>query len=187
MTGLAEDRRERFEGLVRDVVAPIRRYALRRVERADAEDVVADSLLVLWRRLDDVPKGDPLPWCNGVVRRCLANAERSHRRQRSLTERLRFAPPHEQGGGQVINDPSLYRALGRLRPHDRELLRLWAWEDLTPRQLADVLGITPNAAEVRLHRARSRLAKELVAEVQSIKGKFLGLPGQIPTHDTEAT
>ena len=51
--------------------------------------------------------------------------------------------------------------MAALRDEDAELLRLWAWEQLTPAEIAEVLGITPNAASIRLHRAREKLREEL--------------------------
>ena len=58
-------------------------------------------------------------------------------------------------------DPALADALARLRPAEQELLRLWAWEDLAPADIALVLGTTTNAVNIRLHRARRRLAELL--------------------------
>jgi RNA polymerase sigma-70 factor (ECF subfamily) len=60
-----------------------------------------------------------------------------------------------------LPDPDLQRALAALRREDRELLRLWAWEDLTPGEIAAVLGVTANAVSIRLHRAKARLAARL--------------------------
>ena len=51
--------------------------------------------------------------------------------------------------------------MAALRPDEAELLRLWAWEQLTPGEIAAVLDITPNAASIRLHRAREKLRAEL--------------------------
>jgi RNA polymerase sigma-70 factor, ECF subfamily len=48
-----------------------------------------------------------------------------------------------------------------LRADDAELRRLWAWEQLTPAEIATVLGISANAASIRLHRARERLRGQL--------------------------
>ena len=69
-------RNERFESLFREHHAAVRGYALRRGPPDMAPDVVAETFLVAWRRLDDVP-ADPLPWLYGVARRGLANARRS--------------------------------------------------------------------------------------------------------------
>jgi len=52
-------------------------------------------------------------------------------------------------------------ALARLRPADQELIRLTAWEDLDPTSVAEVLGISTKVVNVRIHRARRRLGKEL--------------------------
>ncbi len=166
MRSVHEERRARFEKLVGSVGEPLRRYAARRTDPETAQDVVADALLVLWRRLDDVPAGAELPWCYAVARKCLANAERSARRQRGLVARVtRLDPP-----GPAVDehaetpDPALHRALAQLRPAEQELLRLWAWEDLSPTEISLVLGVTPNAVNIRLHRARGRLADLLAAD-----------------------
>ena len=56
--------------------------------------------------------------------------------------------------------PPILDALQRLEHNDREILRLAAWEDLTAGEIAVVLGCTPNAASLRLSRARRKLRAE---------------------------
>jgi RNA polymerase sigma-70 factor (ECF subfamily) len=65
-------------------------YVLRRVDRAeDAADVVAETFLVAWRRLDKVPAGDEARlWLYGVARRQLANQRRGQLRRLRLADRL---------------------------------------------------------------------------------------------------
>ena len=59
-------------------------------------------------------------------------------------------------------DPAgVLSALAGLRPDDREVLRLAAWEGLDPREMGLVLGCSPNAAAIRLHRARRRLQEAM--------------------------
>jgi RNA polymerase sigma-70 factor, ECF subfamily len=65
------DRRRRFEELVAGTYEPLQRYLRRRTDPATADDVLGDVLLVLWRRLDDVPVELPLAWAYGVARGCL--------------------------------------------------------------------------------------------------------------------
>lgn len=154
------DRRRRFEALFREVYEPLQRYALRRIDPATADDVVADALLVLWRRLDDVPADAALPWCYGVARRCLANRRRGTERQTHLVDRLMG----ERAATPVDTDPALDDALATLGADDREIVRLWAWEQLPPREIAVVLGISANAASIRVHRAKTRLAAALVGK-----------------------
>lgn len=164
------DRETRFRALVAEVGEPLRRYAVRRVGAESAQDVVSETLMVLWRRLDDVPQQEPLPWCYGVARNCLANVRRSRRRQERLVTRLSSwrdvrevrdtAPDFPDG------EEALVAALATLRAADQELLRLWAWEDLGPTEIAVVLGLTPNAVSIRLHRARRALRERLEQEAE---------------------
>jgi RNA polymerase sigma-70 factor, ECF subfamily len=163
-----DPRRVRFEGLVGEVLAPLQRYLRRRATNEVAQDALADTLLVLWRRLDDVPDGpgEALPWVYGVARRCLANHQRAGRRHLRLVGRLSsqlpvqpmVAPPADAA---FAGDAELDAALATLSAADRELLQLWAWERLEPKEIATVLGVTPNAVSIRLHRARAQLGQEL--------------------------
>ena len=107
----------------------MQRYALRRTDAATSDDVVADALLVLWRRLDEVPAGAELPWCYGVARRCLANRRRGAERQANVVDRLMG----ERTTSAPEADVELDAALAALDSDDRELVRLWAWEGLQPR------------------------------------------------------
>lgn len=177
---MSELRRERFETVIRLVGEPLRQYAARRTDADSAQDAVADAFLVIWRRLDDVPPGGELPWCYAVARNCLANAERSRRRQHGLLTRIaRMDPPHStEDCAPDPPDPALHRALRQLSADDRELLRLWAWEDLRPNEIAVILDTTANAVNIRLHRARKRLAQVLEAD----SGKPPPAPGhmQVP-------
>lgn len=157
----AAQRRARFESLAPPLIEPLRRFLARRTDAATADDVLADTLLVCWRRLDELP-AEPLPWAYGVARNCLANAERGARRQQRVAARIAVVdPPREVTPGPGEDDHPLAGALARLRPDDAELLRLWAWERLGPAEIATVLDITSNAAGIRLHRAREKLRDEL--------------------------
>jgi RNA polymerase sigma-70 factor, ECF subfamily len=158
----AEERRERFEALVPALVDPLRRFLARRTDPTTADDVLAETLLVCWRRLDELPE-EPLPWAYGVARNCLANATRGVRRQERLAARIAVVDPPAASTSdpEEGDDPDLAAAIGALREEDAELLRLWAWEQLTPAEIAAVLEVTPNAVSIRLHRAREKLREEL--------------------------
>ncbi|WP_244246861.1 RNA polymerase sigma factor [Nocardioides euryhalodurans] len=161
-------RRARFEALVRDVlVEPLRRFLRRRTDPETADDVLSDTLLACWRRFDELPD-PPLPWAYGVARLCLANAQRSARRQQRLAARVAAVDPPREADDAPADD-ALHEALGSLDPDDAELLRLWAWEQLTPSEIATVLGVTPNAASIRLHRARGRL-RDAIGKVEAGAG-----------------
>ena len=130
-------RAARFAKLADEVAEPVRRYAARRVPPHQVDDVVADVFLVLWRRLDDVPAGDPLPWAYGVARKCLANTRRSGRRHLELVDKVtRLDPPRSYEATESYDD--VHNALAQLSDLDRELVQLWAWEGLPPRDIAAV-------------------------------------------------
>jgi RNA polymerase sigma-70 factor (ECF subfamily) len=155
------DRERRFEDLVATVRPGVERYLRRRVDPATAEDVLGDVLLVLWRRVDEIPADEALPWCYGVARGCLANDRRRVRRRLALVARLGRERVPEPARDE---DPALADALAAMSPADREVLTLWAWEDLAPREIAVVLGTTPNAVSIRLHRATARLREAYLKE-----------------------
>jgi RNA polymerase sigma factor (sigma-70 family) len=159
-------RGDRFERLFRDSYPLVRAYALRRAAPEVAQDVVADTFLVAWRRLEDVP-GDALPWLYATARRVLANHRRSAARGAALEQRLGGAAG--VGGaatdlGESVADAELIRlALARLSDRSREALMLVAWEGLDGTRAADAAACSKAAFAVRLHRARARLAAELAA------------------------
>jgi len=157
------ERRRKFEAITDEVYEPLQRYLRRRAAHDDADELLDDVLLTVWRRLPDVPHEAALPWCYGVARRALANRRRSQRRHLNLVARLAAQPPPGPGFDDTGSDehPSLAAALNRLPEADREVLRLWAWEQLEPREIAVVLGSTPNAVSLRLSRAKKKLADDL--------------------------
>jgi len=165
-----EDDRARFSALYEANYHLILGYALRRARHADAADVVAETFTVAWRRLARVPHGDEARlWLYGTARRVLANQERAGRRRTRLVGRL----TDEAAVGSCFTadgaDESVAAAFARLRPGDRELLALVGWEGLDATQIARVLGCSPNAARIRLHRARKRFAAELAREENDAK------------------
>lgn len=160
------ERQARFEALYAANHAPILGYALRRTANPDdAADILSETFLTAWRRLDELPPGDDARlWLYGVARRVLANYYRGERRRSALADRLRtvlvssYVPPELGSESAKITE-----ALRCLPRQQRELLTLNAWEGLDYGEIATVLGCSRNAARIRLHRARIRLAAELAS------------------------
>jgi RNA polymerase sigma-70 factor, ECF subfamily len=136
----------------------VTRYVRRRVAPDAVEDLVAETFLVCWRKLDELPR-EPLPWLYAVARRTIAN----HRRAGARLGAAQGAHEPNAGFQPVERDDVLARAFERLSETDREVLRLVAWEQLSLRDAARVLGCSPVACRVRFHRARRRLAAQLEA------------------------
>ncbi|WP_238176655.1 RNA polymerase sigma factor [Kribbella albertanoniae] len=151
----------RFEELFTCHHDDVLRYFVRRLDiRADAADLVAETFLVAWRRLDDVPKGEILPWLYGVARRVLSNHRRGESRRHGLADRLRDDLRTAVPAPEPVSVEAA-EVFQQLSDTDREVLSLAAWEGLDTTQLAAALGCSRNAAMVRLHRARRRLERLL--------------------------
>jgi RNA polymerase sigma-70 factor (ECF subfamily) len=159
--GRDEAYRRLYDANVRAILG----YALRRTTSPeDAADVTAETMLVAWRRLQEMPAGDEARlWLYGVARRVLANhrrgAERRDRLGARLKEQLVAVSPDPTD--QVADRLGVRAAMERLSGADRELLQLTAWEGLEPREAALVLGVPARTVRTRLSRARARLRDEL--------------------------
>ena len=164
------DDRARFERIYRENFPAVVRFAAARIDPDRAKDVAAETFLVAWRRLDDVP-AEPRAWLLGVARRVIAGQFRSQARRDALAVRLEGATSSEADAadlaGGVAERDQVLAAFAGLRESDREVLRLVAWDGLSAAQAAEVLGITRLAFAVRLHRARRRLARGLEPETAS--------------------
>lgn len=161
----SEQGKRRFEGCF-DAYAPkVLAFALRRVEgRHAAEDVVAETYAVAWRRRDALPD-HPLPWLYAIAAKVISNQRRSGRRRLRLHDRVSVEPQIlGRDPADLVGERDLVvTAYGRLSDSQREVLRLTAWEGLDTRDAARVLGCSHGAFRVRLHRARKDLEKHLAA------------------------
>ncbi|TQM64351.1 RNA polymerase sigma factor [Humibacillus xanthopallidus] len=165
-TGPPSDDRERcFTTLFEQTYTPLRRFAERRVHPSHADDVVSETFVVVWRRLEDLPRDadDARAWVFGVARGVMLNARRSDRRQAALAVRIAQEPAsaHPTEGGEhpdlVAGRVDLARAWSRLSPVHQEALALTVWDGLDAPRAARVLGISPVAYRLRLSRARRAL------------------------------
>lgn len=151
----------RFRSLYAECFDPLLGYALRRAASAeDAADVVADTFLVAWRRIEEVPRGESARlWLYGVARRTLANQRRSAQRRTALGDRLRrdLAAAIPDHADAVVRTSTVTAAVAALPEKDREVVYLSVWEGLEPRQIAVVLGVSSLSVRTRRTRIRARL------------------------------
>ncbi|HUV57792.1 MAG TPA: sigma-70 family RNA polymerase sigma factor [Acidimicrobiales bacterium] len=157
---------DRFARLVREHSPAVGNYLARRLyplSRADLDDLVEETFLVIWRRLDQVPSDAELPWTIGVARNVLRNARRSQQRRRRFESTLVPRADDPSAEDYVIADTGVRDALAHLSEDDREILLLSAWDGLDTKALATVLDTTTNAAAVRLTRAQSRFRDAFAA------------------------
>ena len=163
-------RAERYRTAFAEAYPAVQAYVRRRVSGSDADDIVAEALTVLWRRLDEVPEDLVVAWCIGVARRTMSNSRRASGRRAALVEKVRRQPQAVEAiAEQGSDDPVLDAALRLLPKDERELLHLWAWEELAPREIAEVLGVSANAVSIRLHRAKASLRSAIEVEQRKIE------------------
>ena len=141
-------------------------YCRRRSSPDRVDDAVADVFLVVWRRIGDVPESDEvLPWLYGIAYKVLSTQWRGRSRVRRLEERLAGVgiTPVKSVEDYVITaeeSAQVFKAMGRLKPTDREILRLAVWEELPHAQIGAVLGISVGAVKQRAYEARKKLTRE---------------------------
>jgi RNA polymerase sigma factor (sigma-70 family) len=137
-------------------------YAVRRVGRDAANEILSETFLQAWRRWEDVP--DPaFPWLIGIARRVIANQRRGLRRRDRLELQLRFlseaaASSDDAGVLSVERDDALRRLVG-LTENEREAILLVAWDGLTQEEAARVARVRPGTFRARLYRARQALER----------------------------
>jgi RNA polymerase sigma-70 factor (ECF subfamily) len=162
------DPEQRFRRLYDSTYPDILGYLARRIGELEAVDAAADVFLVAWGRIDDVPEGEAArPWLFGVARNVLRNRRRASRRYWGFLNRYRGL-----GGGGSSGEPesivvrrreceAVLAGLEGLRPAERELLRLVAWEELPYAEIAELLGCSRHAVDQRVQRAFHHLAREM--------------------------
>jgi len=161
------DQRSRFDTIWREHRHHVLAYCLRRASSADAEDACAETFLVVWRRIDEIPPTPKtLPCLYGIARKSLSNQTRAFYRRGRLHAKLTnlgMAPAADpmlvvvqRADDKVVTD-----AVRRLKPLDREIVMLDVWEDLSRAEIADVMGMTRAAVDQRIHRAYQRLSRTL--------------------------
>ena len=165
-----------YDRYFREVLA----YCLRRAPSADGYDAANEVFAIAWRRIEDVPDGDAaVPWLFVVAKRVLYRRWRSTHRFRRLTSRGVLQPgPGVPDPETVVVQQAEYdmviEATSRLRPIDREVLYLAAWEGMPHRQIAEVLGCSIAAVDQRLYRAKNRLAKQFDALSKGFAREAMG-------------
>lgn len=155
-----------FGEIVRRHGGPLYAVAYRWLESVpDAEEVVQDAFLLLWRKRGRVHLvGDSaLPWLIVTVKHLAANRRRARMRrvlhEAAATHEPRFSPDEHGDVAELLR-----RAFDALPPLDAQVARLCLVEDVTYAEAAERLGLTEGAVRNRLSRARTRLRRDLEDE-----------------------
>ena len=148
---------------------------------ADAEDVAQTVFLRAFQRFEEIGSSEAAPgWLKTVTRNaCLNHLSRYRARWRFFSE---LEHPDREGSDTSYDQsliststPSsdleladrheqLERALRRLPDHQRVPLVLFHFENMTYREIADLLGISLGKAKTDIHRGREALKKLLTTD-----------------------
>lgn len=150
---------DRLAGLWDAHAGSIYAYAARRVGQVAAPDVVSETFIVAWRRLDAVPADAELPWLYGVARNVVRRANRSSARRLRLSQALANPADEPSIEARVMARNEIAQALDMLGETDREILLLSAWEGLQGHEIAKVTGLTSAAVRMRLSRTKRTLSR----------------------------
>lgn len=166
-----DDDRTMFELLYRETRTDLLAYLARRAGTPqEAADTLAETYLIAWEKLHTIPPGDRARlWLFGVARNLHLQGVRRRRVSDALIERLagelRTARAQHRLDNETEEDAAQL-ALSELSDRDQEILTLTAWDGLTPREIAAVIGTSANTVRVRLHRARVTLKRQLGTATQ---------------------
>jgi RNA polymerase sigma factor (sigma-70 family) len=158
---------ECFGGLFDRHATAMYRYFVRRVGADAADSLLGELFRVAFERRAtyDTARADARPWLYGIATRLLAHHHRSEARRLRATARL-VASMDAPGdlSEQVVGAmdasnrwPAVAEAVAALPEAERNVLFLYAWEDLSYEEIATALGMPIGTVRSRLHRARHRL------------------------------
>jgi RNA polymerase sigma-70 factor (ECF subfamily) len=149
---------EQFTRLYEDTSRDLLAFLLRRCATAeDAGDCLAESYRIAWETRTRIPTGsEARPWLFGVARNIARQTHRGETRRAATTSALATAAErwYTPSGPE---DSALAAALSELSPVDQEIITMIAADGLAPREVAAILGLSPNAVRIRAHRAREKL------------------------------
>ena len=147
---------EWLESLFKLYSKRVRAFAIRRVGPDAADDVVSEVFGIAWKRRPNVPE-PALPWLLRTAHHVVSHERRGLARRLNLRDAIAGALPDTPKAGADASSRVLADSvLSELSSTDAEILRLTAWEGLTPREIAVVLDLSDAAARTRLKRARQR-------------------------------
>jgi len=150
----------------------VHRYLSRRIGTDLADELAAETFAVAFAKRGrfDTAVQDARPWLFGIATKL---AHRHWRREeRELRAYARtgvdaVSPGSDEGvaarADSAAAGRALAAALAALSADERDVLLLYAWEQLDQPEIAVALSIAPGTVKSRLHRARAHVRESLAA------------------------
>jgi RNA polymerase sigma-70 factor (ECF subfamily) len=173
MSGRAETPERAFDRLFEEYSTPIYNYVLRMVADADrAADITQDTFINAYRKLDTLTDASSTrSWLYRIATNTAIDEMRRRRLVRpmgddqpTLANRADPSPGPESQVMAGTLDERVQRALAGLRPNHRQCLLLSDLEDMSPRQIGEIMDLSYAAVRTLLCRARGEMRRALAAE-----------------------
>ncbi len=150
-----------FIAAFRKYLSPVSKFLARRVHRDQVEDLASEIFEIAWRKRKSYVTGSELAWLYRIGSYVVANHRRREAKRGTwlpLLDADLAAPSAETLG---IANVMIAEAWSQLKPSERNILALTAFEGLTVSELAETLDISANTASQRLRRARKSFEEKL--------------------------
>ena len=144
------------------------RFLARRVDPADAEDLLGEVFRIAFERRSafEQDRDSARPWLYGIAANVVAKHHRSEaRRFRAMARVSARRPLDEDPAERAVAAADagarwarVMDAIGTLPEAERQVLLLFAWEELSYDEIALALGVPAGTVRSRLSRGRARLA-----------------------------
>lgn len=166
----------RFERIVLPHLDAVYRMARRLSgNEAEADDLVQETFLRAYKAFEgfELRQYGAKPWLLKILHNVFYTRVGKKARQPTLIEDISFddfaaeldQPPASELGSSNVNwdefDEELKAAVLGLSPDYREVLLLWALEELSYKEIAEVCGCAIGTVMSRLYRARQQLGQRL--------------------------
>lgn len=148
---------EEFNAVFRALLPEVSKFLARRVNHSQVEDLASDLFELAWSKRSQIEKGFELPWLFKSARYLLANHHRKEAGRSKILANLAEPVAAPSAESIALADIELSDAWALLTSKEQELLALWAFEGFGPKEISKVLGISENAANIRLSRAKHKL------------------------------
>lgn len=155
---------QEFNDIFRAHLAETSRFIARRTKAEDVEDLAADLFALAWQKRANIPKGLELPWLYKSARYLISNHNRKQQGRASILAALKEPETAPSAESIALADIELAAAWKALNAKEQEILALWAFEGLEPKQLAIALEKSENACAIALSRAKAKLTLLLDSE-----------------------
>ncbi len=158
-----------FAGIFDRHASALLQYLMRRVGPSDAEGLLGELFRVAFesRTRFDLSRSDARPWLYGIAANLVMKHHRTRARRDHALARLAIVGPDRSKSAfdELVVDADanaallamICQAIDDLPDVDRELVLLYAWQELTYAEIAEAMGIPVGTVRSRLNRVRSTL------------------------------